>query len=94
MPGTPSFPRFVRKGWDTANRDAHFPNHRKFRAPQIQLPAPGIPQPLISSRALNPLHPNQLFPLPRLRNLISGLHPHQRVHLHSERLLDAQRHIP
>ena len=27
-------------------------------------------------------------------NIESRLHPHERVHLHAESLLDAQRHIP
>jgi hypothetical protein len=27
-----------------------------------------------------------LFPLPGLRNVIGGLHPHERVHLHGESL--------
>jgi hypothetical protein len=47
-----------------------------------------------SRRPQNPPHPNQLLPLPRLGNLISRLHPHQRIHPHPERLLNPQRHLP
>ena len=32
------------------------------------------------------------FPLPGAGNVVGRLHPHQGVHLDSERLLDAQRH--
>ena len=46
-----------------------------------------------SCRALNPLHVNLLPALAGLGNLVGGLHPHERVHLHSEGLLDAQCHI-
>jgi hypothetical protein len=36
---------------------------------------------------------NFLLSLARLRNVVGGLHPHQRVHLHPECFLDTQRHL-
>src|SRR5580704_5196624 len=40
-------------------------------------------------RLLNAPHTNFLLALARLRDLVGGLHSHQRVHLHAESLLDA-----
>jgi hypothetical protein len=37
-----------------------------------------------SSRARNPPHLDRLLPLPRPRNLMRRLHPHQRIHLHAK----------
>ena len=52
------------------------------------------PDPATSNRANHPPHPDQLLPPPRRGNLISRRHPHQGIHLHAKRLLNAQRHIP
>src|SRR5260370_8476263 len=41
----------------------------------------------------NPSNMDCLLTLPRLRDGVGGLHPHQGVHFYSERLLDAERHI-
>ena len=50
-------------------------------------------KPRASSRTDHPPHPNPSLPLPRLRNLIGRLHPHQRIPPHSWCLLDPQRPI-
>jgi hypothetical protein len=42
---------------------------------------------------VNSPHADLLLPLASLGNVVRTLHPHERVHLHSESLLDAQRHI-
>ena len=36
---------------------------------------------------------NQLFALTGLRDVVRGLHPYERVHLHAKSFLDAKRHI-
>ena len=43
---------------------------------------------------VNPPHMNLLLALTRLCDVVGRLHPHDSVHLHSEGLLNAQRHVP
>ncbi len=42
----------------------------------------------------NTSHMNLLLALAGLGDVVRRLHPHQRVHLHAEGFLDAQRHVP
>jgi hypothetical protein len=42
---------------------------------------------------LNSSHMDLLLPLAGLGDVIRGLHPHECVHLHSKRFLNAQGHI-
>ena len=43
---------------------------------------------------VNPPNMDLLLAFARLSDVVGGLHSHERVHLHSERFLDAERHIP
>ena len=43
---------------------------------------------------VNPPHMDLLFTLAGLGDVVGSLHPHERVHLHSEGFLNAQRHVP
>jgi hypothetical protein len=42
----------------------------------------------------NPANVDFLFALAGLDDIVRGLHPHERVHLHSECLFNAQGHVP
>ena len=42
----------------------------------------------------NARYTNLILVLARLGNIVRGLHPHQRIHLHSKGFLDTERHIP
>jgi hypothetical protein len=37
---------------------------------------------------------DRFFAFARLGDVVGGLHPHERIHLHSDGFLDAERHIP
>src|ERR1700690_1749822 len=43
---------------------------------------------------VNPSHMNLLLTLAGLGDVVRGLHPHERVHLHPKGFLNAERHIP
>jgi hypothetical protein len=43
---------------------------------------------------VNPPHMDLLLTLAGLGDVVGSLHPHERVHLHSEGFLNAQRHVP
>ena len=42
----------------------------------------------------NPLNKDFVLAFAALSNVIGRLHPHQRIHLHSEGFFDAERNIP
>ena len=44
-------------------------------------------------RGVEPRHVDFPLALAGLRDVVGGLHPHERVHLHAERFLDSQRHV-
>src|SRR5208337_5569506 len=46
------------------------------------------------SQLMNPAHMDLLLAPPGPGDVVRGLHPHECVHLHSESLLNAQRHVP
>jgi hypothetical protein len=43
---------------------------------------------------VNPPHVALRLAFAGLSNVVSGLHSHERVHLHSKSFLDAERHVP
>src|SRR5271165_6251555 len=42
---------------------------------------------------VKPLHADLLLAFARLGDVVGGLHPHERVHLYAEGLLNTQRHV-
>ena len=43
---------------------------------------------------MNSPHMDLLLTLAGLGDIVGGLHPHERVHLHSKGFLNAERHVP
>jgi hypothetical protein len=43
---------------------------------------------------VNPPHVDLLLTLAGSGDVVGGLHPHERVHLHAKGFLNAERHIP